>query len=308
MSATHELSSAAMGTVVSIQVVGGAQRAIAARIRGALEWFPRVEAACSRFRDDSELRALCRHVGEPVRVSPLLFEVLAFALAVAESSDGAFDPTVGAHMEHRGFTSAWHPGARVHSGIAPDECASWRDVQLSADNQTVLLARPLLLDLGAVAKGMAVDLAARDLHDLEHYAVYAGGDMYLSGRNVDGETWRVGIRHPVQHDELVHTVHVSDRAVCTSGNYEKRTTTGAEHLVNTHAQPHTAALASVTVMAPTAMVADALATAAFVLGEQRGLAFLQEQDVDAIVVTHDLRVLVTDAVRHSMRPAREHVA
>ena len=90
----------AMSTTVSVQVVGA--RDARARMQSALAWFPEVERVCSRFLPDSELRQLCAQVGQPVPVSPLLFDALHFALAVAAASDGAFDPTVGATMESRG--------------------------------------------------------------------------------------------------------------------------------------------------------------------------------------------------------------
>ena len=78
-----------------------------------------------------------------------------------------------------------------------------------------------MLDLGAVAKGMAVDAAARELAVCGDFAIDAGGDLYLGGVNRNGEPWRVGIRHPRRDGELIEAVTVSDRAVCTSGDYER---------------------------------------------------------------------------------------
>jgi thiamine biosynthesis lipoprotein len=161
-------------------------------------------------------------------------------------------------------------------------------VHLDADARTITLARPVALDLGAVAKGLAVDLAARELSAFENYAIDAGGDLYLSGRNAAGEHWAVGIRHPRDAGALLRTIRVSDRAVCTSGDYER-----GQHIVDPRSGAIANTLASVTVVAQSAMVADALATAAFVLGPSRGVAFLAEQGVDALLVTPELEEYTT---------------
>ena len=95
------------------------------------------------------------------------------------------------------------------------------------------LHRPLLLDLGAVAKGLAIDMAARELQPFENFAIDAGGDLYFGGCNAAGEPWSVGIRHP-RGDGLLDTLRVSDAAVCTSGDYERRHRCGTSHPGSAH--------------------------------------------------------------------------
>ena len=126
-----------MGTVVSIQIVGhgGSQRARRARasaMQRAIGWFYRVETVCSRFDASSEVRQLSTHVGTPVVVSPMLFEAVQFAVAVDDDTDGAFDPTVGARMEQRGFDRDYRTNARVgaQADVATD--VSFRDLTLDA--------------------------------------------------------------------------------------------------------------------------------------------------------------------------------
>ena len=106
---------------------------------------------------------LTARAGEPVPASAILFEAVRFALAVAEETGGAFDPTVGDRMEARGFDREHRTGRVVPATIAPDAGVSYRDVQLDSAHQTITLRRPLTLDLGAVAKGLAIDAAAREL-------------------------------------------------------------------------------------------------------------------------------------------------
>jgi thiamine biosynthesis lipoprotein len=293
---------APMGTVVTIRVVGhgedDARRAERAeRVACAAAWFGTVEECCSRFDPGSELRRLTRRAGAPAPVTPMLFEAIRFALAVAEESGGAFDPTVGGRMETLGFDRHHRTGRSESSGLASngDEGVSWRDVSLDAGAMTVTLHRPLLLDLGAVAKGLAVDLAARELEPFGNFAVDAGGDLYLGGCNADGAPWSVGIRHP-REPAVFETIRVSNASVCTSGDYERRSVEDGDvhHILDARTGASAAALASVTVVAPSAMVADALATAAFALGPADGLRFLERQGVRGLMVTPSLERLETE--------------
>ncbi len=283
-----------MGTVITIEIVGhgddNAERtARAESVARAAEWFASIEKCCSRFDPESELRQLTANPGKPVRVSAMLFAAIQFALAVAEDSAGAFDPTIGHRMESRGFDRNYQTGERTASRIDADATTSWRDVQLDADEQTVTLLKPLVLDLGAVAKGLAVDTAARELEPFENFAIDAGGDLYLGGHNVNGEPWAIGIRHP-REQSLIETLHVSNSAVCTSGDYEKKSAADGSihHIMDARTGETAAELASVTVLAPSAMVADALATAAFALGPSNGLAFLERHGVRGLLVTPSL--------------------
>src|SRR5260370_9814343 len=106
---------------------------------------------------------LLDHVGTPVRVSTLLFECVSFAMDLAEQTDGAFDPTIGASLEQLGFNTNYKTGEEIHSSVDA-RASSFRDVRLDRRTRTVLLRRPLVLDLNAAPKGFALDLAAPHLH------------------------------------------------------------------------------------------------------------------------------------------------
>jgi thiamine biosynthesis lipoprotein len=290
-----------MGTVVTIQVVGyagtDAQRAARAdAVARAASWFDSIEDCCSRFDAQSELRQLSNHVGVAVQASTTLYEAVRFALAVADESGGAFDPTVGHRMEARGFDRSHKTGEAAPSGVQSGDSISWRDVRLDERAQTITLLKPMVLDLGAVAKGLAVDAAARELAPFENFAVDAGGDLYLGGHNADGAEWSVGIRHP-REQSMIETLHVSNCAVCTSGDYERKSPTDdrVHHIMDARSGETAAALSSVTVVAQSAMVADALATAAFALGPHDGLEFLERQGVRGLMVTASLERLETAA-------------
>src|SRR5919199_1949156 len=186
--ATYERAEVLMDTLVTIRVArGAAGEDPSPLVARAFAWFRQVEERCSRFDPASEVLGLTAQAGAPVAVSPLLYEAIAFAVAVARASGGAFDPTIGHALERRGFDRNYLTGERVAAPVPPDARTSYRDVRLDPARRTVTLRRPLVLDLGAVAKGLAVDLAARELAHCAGYAIDAGGDLYLGGRNAAGE-------------------------------------------------------------------------------------------------------------------------
>jgi thiamine biosynthesis lipoprotein len=284
-------SEVVMGTIVTIHVVRSLPDAalIETAIERAFGWFHEIEMRCTRFSDRSELMQLTAQAGVPLPASAILFEAVQFALLVAEESGGAFDPTVGHRMEARGFNREHRSGEIIRTEIPPSDDVSYRDVRLDSDRRTITLVRPLTLDLGAVAKGLAVDAAARELGPYRDFAIDAGGDLYLGGLNPQGEPWCVGIRHPRRDREVIDRLRVSNQAVCTSGDYERHAPGGEDHILDprTGTSPHT--VASATVVASGAMLADALATAAFVLGPEDGIQLLNRLGVDGMIVTPELK-------------------
>jgi thiamine biosynthesis lipoprotein len=286
-----------MGTAVTIHVVRAGD-GVDAAIDRAFGWFHEIEERCTRFSGTSELMQLTARVGVPVRASAIVYEAVRFALMVAEESGGAFDPTVGYRMEARGFNREHRKGEIVHSAIAADDDVSYRDVQIDPENRTITLRRSLTLDLGAVVKGLALDTAARELAPFRDFAIDAGGDLYLGGSNPQGEPWSVGIRHPRRDGELIDSLRASNQAVCTSGDYERQKN-DAHHILNPRTGNSATTAASATVVASGAMLADALATAAFVLGPADGIRFLDRMGVDGLIVTPELARYETRGLRRA---------
>jgi len=142
-------------------------------------------------------------------------------------------------------------------------------------------ARP---DFGGIAKGYAVDKAIYFLKNkgIKNAIINAGGDMYCLGRGKDGGPWRVGIRDPLQKDKNLATLLLKDRAVATSGDYER-----PSHIINPETgKPVKAEIASVTVLAEDCMTADVLATAAFVLGPEKGMELLNRvENIEGVIIS-----------------------
>jgi thiamine biosynthesis lipoprotein len=302
----HRSIAVSMDTLVSIEVVSAEEATVATATQRALSWFAVVEQACSRFDAASEVRRLIGSVGKPVPVSPVLFEAVRFATALARLTDGAFDPTIGQLLEAKGFDRHYATGERVRSPVPPGRRVSYRDIRLDPARRTITLRRPLVLDLGAVAKGLAIDLAARELSAFDDFCIDAGGDIFARRRNGRGRPWRIGVRDPRSLDAVAYVVEASGEAVCTSGDYERRTVDGLEHhLVDPRTGRSARALASVTVVAPTAMAADGLATAAFILGPARGLQLLEREAVGGVLIAPSGDVYTTRGLPTSRAAERE---
>ncbi len=288
-----------MGTVVSIQAVSRTEAdVVQCAIARAFDAMCFVEETCSRFNEHSALRELCRHPEQSMQVPDVLFETLRIALEMSVLTDGAFDPTIGATLEANGFNRDYLTGNVVQSDIASTEPVSYRDITLDEANHTVLLQKPMLLDLGAVAKGLAVDLAARELAECDGFAIDAGGDLYLHGVDPTGDEWTVGIQHPLEKERMICFLRATNVAVCTSGSYERKSPLkrNKHHLIHPKTGDSITGLLSCTVIAPLAILADAVSTAAFVLGADRALEFVESLELPALCISDTLDVTMTHAM------------
>jgi FAD:protein FMN transferase len=296
---TYTKSIIAMDTRISIQAVSSlSQTRMEEKMNQAFSAFRLVESICSRFDPGSEVMRLMHTVNTPVPISRVLFEAISFAYEVAALTNGIFDPTVGQTMEKNGFNRHYLSGQIVQSNLPESDSVSYLDVVLDPVHQTVLLQKPLILDLGAVAKGLAVDLAAKELQGMDGFAIDAGGDVLVSGVNGQQGPWTVGIRHPLEHDRSICVLRLTNTAVCTSGSYERKSKTdpSIHHLIQpqTHTSPQH--LLSATVIAPFAMMADALSTAVFLQNYPQGLETLAAADAEGVFITPGLDVHMTKSM------------
>src|SRR5579862_1067946 len=245
-----------------------------------------LDRACSRFRDDSEIAGLDRLGGRAVKVSPLLLDALEVALAVAASTDGLVDPTVGAAMRaigyDRDFSVVVRRGASPAFALVP--AAGWRSVHLDRARSLVSIRPGTELDLGATAKAFAADRIASKIAERTGGSVLVslGGDIAVRGAPPEG--WPVRIaEHHRNEDGTGQTVAVSVGGLATSSTTVRRWRAGQvemHHIVD----PATGVPAlehwrTASVAASSCVGANAAATAAILKGpdavawlEQRGLA------------------------------------
>ena len=285
-----------MGTLAEITAIHREERAAQHAIDLAIGELRRIERMMTRFTTTSEIgRANAGAGRDGVRVSAETGAVIARALEWAQSSEGRFDPAIGAVVE-LWDVSARHeppPAAAVRSLAAR---ALWRKVDLSTDasGAVVRFEDPAVrLDLGAIAKGHAVDRAVAALRDagVRNALVNVGGDLFALGLAPDGRPWRVGIRSPHDGRAVAATLDVSDQAVATSGDYAQffRWRGGRyHHLMDPQtAGPRRGGSPSLTVQADCCLDADAAATAAFGLGRNAAARVVRPLLPSALVIPLD---------------------
>jgi thiamine biosynthesis lipoprotein len=222
--------------------------------------------------------------GEAVAPPPEVASTLAVALEVASATGGAFDPTI------LPLVSLWDfdHGGRLPPAADIQEARRWVDWRrVSRDAQgRYRLPEGFSLDLGGIAQGAVVDLLGAWLEQrgLRRYLVEASGDILIAGQKGRNQPWTVAIRHPRRGQEFVGILKLGEPgrklAIVTSGDYERFFELGGRryhHILDPATGYPSMGLASVTVIAPTCTEADALSTAAFVLGPQRGLALLESR-------------------------------
>lgn len=273
-----------MGTIAEVQVAHRDERLAESAIDAALAELQRVERMMTRFRTDSDIgRANLGAGREGIAVSAETALVVEAALRWASVSDGRFDPAIGTASELWDVLNRHEPppAERV------DRLASrgfWRNVDVAQFRGTPAVRyedRDLHLDLGAIAKGYGVDRAVAVLRDrgVAHAIVTVGGDLYTLGASPDGGPWRVGIRSPHDHNALAATLEVADRAVTTSGDYERFFRWHGQvyhHLIDpATGAPRRTPMHSATVLGSDCMNADAAATAVFGLPHDEALRLVR---------------------------------
>jgi thiamine biosynthesis lipoprotein len=154
----------------------------------------------------------------------------------------------------------------------------------------------MAITLGGIAKGYAVDKAVSVLKDkgCMNGFVNAGGDGMYFGTKQDGSYWRVGLRNPDNKSESIVILNISDMAVVTSGNYEHYFNESARlsHISDPRTGYSCQSLISATVIARSAIQADTLATAVFVLGPEQGMELIESMDqTECLLITSDRDII-----------------
>ena len=281
----------ALGTVVSVLVTEPRARDAAGAILGAE--LDAVDAACSRFRADSELSRLNRAGGREITISRRLADALAAALAAARATDGDVDPTCGRALIGIGYDRDFaevrrdsesglltgRPGFTGTSGLTGTSAGGWRAVELDLPRCTARLPAGVLLDLGATAKALAADRAA--VHIAAEVGcgvlVNLGGDIRVAGRAPDGG-WRVGIVDDLGPGEApeaaapAQTIAITDGGLATSSTKVRAWRRGGNtvhHIVvPATGRPAQTCWQTVSVAAASCVDANAASTAAIIRGER----------------------------------------
>ncbi len=267
-----------MGTVVEIVASGQDAGQLETAIDEAFAEMARLDRLLSRHNQDSDVSRLSKSL-KGGQVAPETAAVIALGLDVARRSNGAFDMTLGRLKALWGIDQE-NPTVPAQAAIA--EAIAGIGLQaLSLDGLNLVKQNPqLMVDLGGIAKGYIVDRAIVVLkkHGITSGAVNAGGDMYLIGRHPE-HSWRIGIQDPREQGGILATVEVHDKAVVTSGDYERFFEQDGQryhHIFDPATGSPARGCQSATVITDSAALGDALATALFVLGPEKGLELLAQ--------------------------------
>jgi thiamine biosynthesis lipoprotein len=284
-----------MGTVWNAKIAGPLADGVATRASAAVAAaLDGVVARMSTYLDGSELGRFNRlPAGKTLAVSPETAEVFALASRVSAATAGAFDITVAPAVDAWGFGPAKNPRIPEAAELAAlAGRVDWRAIAVDRESATLAKSRDgVRADLSGIAKGYGVDLAARSLESLgvTDYMVEAGGEVRVKGRNAEGKPWRIGIERPdAVGQRAMLAVPLDGLSMATSGDYRIYFERGGRrysHEIDPVTRvPVTGRLASVTVVAPDCAWADAMATALFVMGAERGFDFAAKQGIAACFI------------------------
>jgi thiamine biosynthesis lipoprotein len=296
-----------MSTLYQITVVSDDERTARAAITAALDEVERLGVVLSEWRPDSEVSRINAAAGRaPVRVGRDTMENVRAALRIAEWTEGAYDITWAALREFYLFQPGEEHVPDLEQVRARLPLVNWRDVVVDEAAGTIFLRRAgMAIGLGGIAKGWAVDRASEILqqHGFRDFMIFGGGQVLVHGMRGD-RRWRVGIQHPRRSD-YIGFVEATDVSIATSGDYEHAFIapdgTRWHHIIDLSTGLPATRSMSVTIVAPTGLLADGLDTGCFVMGPERCLAMLERlpdaERVEAVIVDADYRLWTTPGIR-----------
>jgi thiamine biosynthesis lipoprotein len=272
--------------------------------------FERLDALLSVWRPGSDALRINAAAGDrPVTVSADTLAVIAAARRVSEWTGGKFDVTFGA------LSDLWRfDHDRDNRVPSMDEVRrrlpliDYHALEVDEHAGTAFLRRAgMRVHFGGIGKGYAIDRAIAILRrrGLRDFMIQSGGDIYVGGSK-GGQPWRLGIQDPRgPADTIFATIDLSDSTFSTSGDYERAFFANGRryhHIIDPSSGGPATGCRSVTILAPSALLADGLSTGVFLLGPEQGLALLSRlPDVEAVIVSSKNEVVTTPGLRNRLR-------
>jgi FAD:protein FMN transferase len=296
-----------MGSELHVMIWTADQAGATSASEAVFREFDRLEALMTVWSEDSEISRLNRAAGDhAVPVGPDVREVLRVARQVSEWTGGKFDVTFGA------LSGLWKFDYQDQDNSIPARDAilkrlpliDYRALVVDEGSGTAFLKKKgMRAHLGGIGKGYAVDrgvaiLRERGYHD---FMVQAGGDMYVAGRRGD-RPWRVGIRDPRgPADKSFAALDLTEGTFSTSGDYERffmKDGRRYHHILDPALGEPAAGCRSVTIVAESATLTDALTTGVFVLGPTPGMALIERlPHVEGVIVTAANEIVISSGLR-----------
>ena len=255
----------------------------------------RIENLLTTFNDFSQTSLINENAGiKPVQVDAEVFKLIQRSIRISTLTDGAFDITYGS-IDKRlwNFDQNMTSLPDKETALLSVQLINYQNVVLDSKRSTVYLKnRGMRIGFGGIGKGYAADQAKQILQqsNINSGIVNAGGDLITWGSQLSGQPWTVGIADPAQTDRPFSALQISNMAIATSGNYEKYVTIGGKrysHTIDPKTGLPTSGVKSVTIICPSAELADALATPVVVMGVKVGLELINQIKHVACIVIDD---------------------
>lgn len=297
----HKRALKLMGNRFEITVVNDDEAWAQARIDAAIEEIRRIERLLTTFSEDSQTAAVNRNAGvEPVKVDREMFDLIERSIKISNLTQGAFDITYGSIDK-----SLWN--FDVNMKLLPDpeiarqsvRLINYQNIELDPANCTVYLKeKGMRIGFGGIGKGYAADKAKQLLQaqGVKSGVVNASGDLVTWGTQPNGEPWTIGIADPDQQIPYFSTLSISNMAIATSGNYEKYAVINGKkysHTIDPKTGMPVSGIKSVTIISPSAELADAMATPVMVMGARVGLDLINQLKQLACVIIDDHNQMFT---------------
>lgn len=262
-----------------------------------------LENLWSVTKENSEIYAINHSNGQSVAVSPETAELFDFSLEISKMTDGALDCSIYPILTEWGFTTSDYT---IPTEERISELLAYTDYRkINFNGEYVQIPENMQIDLGAVGKGYTGDLVVEILKEnsIESALLDLGGNIQTIGTKPDGTDWKIGLRSPFDEGNFA-TLEVSDRAVITSGGYE-RYFVGDDgetywHILDPKTgKPAHSGLISVTVIGDEGRLCDALSTSLFVMGLEKATELWRNRDdFEMILVTEDGKIYLTEALEN----------
>lgn len=283
-----------MGNRFDITVVANNETEGNAYIDMAVAEISRIEKLISSWDVNSQTSEINRNAGiSPVKVDAELFELIERSIGISKLTDGAFDISYASMDRIWKFDGSMEVMPSEEIVKASVNKVGYENIILDKDNYTVFLKLPgMKIGFGAIGKGYAADKAKQLLisKDVPAGIINASGDMNTWGKQPNGEDWKVAITNPLNKSKAFGLLPIKNGAVVTSGNYEKFVTFNGKkyaHIIDPRTGYPTSGILSVTVFAPKAELADALATSVFVMGIDAGINRINQLPKVACIIIDD---------------------
>lgn len=290
----------AMGTIIEISVLDRSEKHAGEAIDAAYAEISRIGSLFYEGNPESPLYAFSHRSTSEITMPVEVLALIQRGLEISDLTDGAFDMTVGILLPLYNFKaeSPVPPSKDDINEVLP--FVNYRSLAVDFERGVLSASSPrTMLTTGGIAKGYGVDRAIEILKDkgVEGALVNAGGDLRVLPR-ADGKSWKVGIQDPRDMHKMLKIIEVDSGAVITSGDYQKYFFYNGKryhHLINPATGYPADSCQSVTIIAPTAERADALATGIFVAGAVKGLKILNSlPGCEGLIVRWDGKIFVTE--------------